>query len=404
MSTLSERIASFMTRMRFLGPHVYSWFMGRGFSATLLSGKARGSQLDLRLLFLGSQHVLKDIVPGFFAEDCKCEVVASFGIFSKPNIDEIKKRHLFDILIRELPPWIALKDHFKNDKDTYIFQSEVDTAFKIKDYPDFDTYCAKVIAKKWMRKLKKHMQEKYQVRESNSLEDLTYFYEKLLKPSAKLRHGHKAFVPEFDEILSKRKKMKLMFLEKEIEIDGKIENQLLAGAIILKSVGGKAWRAWRLGLSELADSDNNLREMANFVMYSIVIQKAMQEGIEELSYGLLPPFFTDGLFYFKTRWGIIPKVSKNYPLCSMKFVTKEGRLILNYRNPLCLKDGKFVGLVGAGASTKVETTLEDFLKRFVYGGLDEVIVFSDLEGKFPGDEVFEKLNKDLAPTKITKYE
>lgn len=228
---------------------------------------------------------------------------------------------------------------------------------------------------------------------TNDPNKLIFFYYELYLPHVSRKYGKTARIVSFEEC-KRLSKVGGLFLLKNSQ-------KYVSGLVYSKSGN-------ELNLEISGVRDENLKDNAYYALRYFFVKWAMAQGYEKIVFGMSNPFFTDGTFMYKKKWGMQmgPIEDKNAGIFGVRFNNfSDGVKDFLERNPFVFsnKDSlKGVVMFYPGiASLK---------KQYYVSGLSGIIILnpngiSSLIDKREMSEIsFERQFKDANPALVSLTE
>ena len=187
--------------------------------------------------------------------------------------------------------------------------------------------------------------------EGKTLEDLRFFYDKMLVPFAKERHGEKYWLPPFEEFEAVWPENLFLYFVKR---DGK----RIAGEVFLHNKGLNQLTEWRFGIIEECSADQRLVSACNNWMTLQFYHIAIDMGVDRISLGQVSSRLDDGIFRFKCKWkACFTDVPGNIRY-SLKFHSEKSSRILRVVQLVTWKNDKAVALLVLSGLDRIDELLE----------------------------------------------
>ena len=237
-----------------------------------------------------------------------------------------------------------------------------------------------------LRKVKKN---KYSYEMTHHVTEFEYFYHHMYLPYVPKRFGRLTIPTSF-------RHMKLIF-EKGQLLLVKQGNESISGNII-RTYNKSAFNAY-LGIRE--GKIKYLKQGAIAASYYFTILWAKERGYKWLDFGHCRPFFNDGLFYYKKKWGTEIKKSKRLQnILGMKIINyHQGVLNFLEKNPFIFIDhNKLKGLIFIDQEKPLTLKeVKSLFNKYYISGINNVIVispqrFTEKVKKFANSMSTQKLN------------
>lgn len=272
---------------------------------TLLEGLPLAGGDRVALLFIGTDHVLRDIRL-WFKEEPRATAIPSdeiHAMITNQDIDGVIVENSFfaDHKYREvLSPYDASR-----------FQSLVD--LEIHWDKGFEALLTDKLGKRKRKNIRRMMKMPFTFRVSTSPKDLSYLYEEILVPSTKDQHGERSHLPSLRDF-SQGMVSPLMHI---CESFGQPQ---VVNFMLLEHEAGRA-RLWRQGLAAEVRSDRKLRSEATIFCDAHTIEYCLNEGFQVVSFGKSACLEADGGYWNKASWGCNPQIDNYYPFCYLYSLT-----------------------------------------------------------------------------------
>jgi hypothetical protein len=252
----------------------------------------------------------------------------------------------------------------------YVFPHFVDMVLDVSDPVDVFFKKSTKSAKADIQKVRKHG---YSFEVCSDVDCLRLFYERMYLPLIQTRHGDApVYTPPFLFFRWLRLIGYRLMLVKDKQGD------VIAGCFYGVNHGTAFVRY--LGV---IDGDIELvRKGAESAMYYFFVLHPEDPGVRATNFGGARPFFNDGLFRYKQKWGMTVGISDVTPEIFGLRLMSDGEPLREFllNNPLIgINDKKeLVGYVFVNKNTLTDALGEQYEKRFQMPGLKQVL-FTPLE-------------------------
>ena len=305
-------------------------------STYYIQGRDKINGLELNVVIFGDKLTLKYICKLLSLDDYKIEEHGKTFIWSidkklnKLNrsvdavfvrTDRFFSRRLQNKKFMILPEWVGMKLDISGSLENI--------------YKKF-----KKSAKDDVRIVKKRG---YSYEISADLEKFVFFYHNICLPYTFKRHGELAQYasthrPEINEIKSMFEKGRLLLVK---------ERDKIVSGVIMTIIHSS--KTAYLMYSGVDIKDNYLSKAAGAASYYFVIKWAKEQGFRFLNFGGARPFFNDGLFKYKTKWGMTLDISKrSFGIFGFKICNYKNKAVIDFleQNPfIYLKEDKLKGMI-----------------------------------------------------------
>ncbi len=315
-----------------LKPSSYGLYRLRG---ELIPGGTR-----LTVLFVGRRFLAEDLCTVFFPGPCELTHEGPATAWNAYETAMAARREEDDVaVIDELwPQGLGQGAHWLST----VVVAELDPG----SCPD--TYVRERVALKHRQALNRARKLGMRFRKSDRADELRFFYDELMVPATKSRHGDKSHLPEFEYFERLMRTSELYFLERDQEIIG--------GYLLVVSKVHSRAECLRFGYrTDVVERDPKLLKSINILVDDHAIQMTREHKLSTFSLGPTPPVLSNGLFHYKRRWGCTFKPPANHPRCRVEFLSSKKAQILRQRG-LLLADGD--GLYGLVAHEPSVAPLE----------------------------------------------
>ena len=328
----------------------------------LISGQLNGA--DTRILYVGRRLRLPYILKLAGLYDCE---VRKAG---KVYFGNIRKRALYpvgnaDIVLAETGNFFADKSQ---EKGFYLIPEWVKFFLPVPDsVEDFDGRIKKDL-KNEIRKIRKYS---YSYEITRDPDKLIYFYHRMHVPYISNRHAYLPYIHDFS--LFKR------ILKKGVILFVKGNGEYVSGNVLLLR-NRTLWAKWAGIIDGNAEY---LRRGARSASDYFIIRWAIEKKFQTIDFGLSRAFFSDGVFYYKSKWGM---ALSHYSLNSMFFglkVCRKSKGVMNFleKNPFVFyRDGRLEGFVAVPGEYQNRKGLTDIQRRFMIPGVTKLNLLC------PGDD------------------
>ncbi len=211
-----------------------------------------------------------------------------------------------------------------------------------------------------IRKIRKYS---YSYEINRDRDKLTYFYHRMHVPYISNRHAYLPYIHDFS--LFKR------ILKRGVILFVKGNGEYVAGNVLLLR-NRTVWAKWA-GIID--GSPEHLRRGVRGASDYFIIRWAIEKKFETIDFGLARAFFSDGVFCYKKKWGM---VLSHYSLNSMFFglkVCRESEGAKNFleKNPFVFyRDGRIEGFVAVPKEYQNRKSLPDIQRHFMMPGITKL--------------------------------
>lgn len=162
--------------------------------------------------------------------------------------------------------------------------------------PDVDGYFERHLGKTLLRALRKG---KERLRRRTT-DDVDAFYEELLLPTIRARHGDGALIPPLAYLKSWNGRTTKLAIELVVDE----ADRPVGGAAVVEHAGEPMYTILASGVRVDALDDRGLKQEAKALLYEDVFRRAAARGAD-VDLGLTRPFADDGVLAYKRRWGAL---------------------------------------------------------------------------------------------------
>ena len=202
----------------------------------------------------------------------------------------------------------------------------------------YASYIENHVAQDLRRALKKANALGIFIREGSLRDELRAFYDTLLVPFARARHGDRAHLPTWDQVEGCAHRATLYLAERE--------GAVIAGYLLLTSPIRSRGDLWRLGIHPKAYNDSAVFKAVNTALFAHGLRRVCELGFRTYGLGLTMPVMNQGGFVFKRRWGSHFRAGPGCTVCVMQFCSAKRAEILEARPIVAMRGHRLLGLVG----------------------------------------------------------
>ena len=323
----------------------------------LVSGVEKNSGNQIRFLFASREDFPQFLIDMLFT--------------GKPHVERVG--HVFIWKIHDLNRFSYDVDgillscdrfyrRFLHLNDFFVFPHMVDMVLDCTLGLDHIIQNVSMDAKREIKKIKK---QKFSYETTSNEKKVSMFYHDMYEPMVKNRFGKTdMFIPDLSTIQ--------FFLQMGFEL----MLTLLDGSYVCGSFFNQHKKVLEVKYSGISQADIGLyRRRVSAADQYFIILVALDRKIPYLDYGGARPFFNDGLFYYKQKWGtsvrhysLVPEVF-GLKICNDKVMKS---FLLN--NPFIglSRDDRFVAYVFTDKDTFTKEERMQVEKQYKKPGVDEI--------------------------------
>lgn len=318
----------------------------------VITGRMQESQSEIRLGYFGNdERIMCYWLSMIYSETIKVEKLSKVAIWRIPKKLQ-ENPHSHEIGLVQVT---GISRRFNVAKKGFVLPRWVETMLKV------DKSLESLSDKKYLKNIEKHG---FTFRESTSMEDLQFFYERMFRPFILSRHKDASVMVEFSYFKKRMKKKdsRLFILMKENEPLVACFNERINGRIKFAGIG-------------VIDGRKDIIQMGSIrAIYYFMLKFYHEKGEDLIDYGGTSPLLSDGLTRFKRSMQAIPADKNPYGekslvLIPLKISDAVGEFLES--NPFLFLDrGKFYRALFP--DTVASSTKENFiswLKHRQFGGV-----------------------------------
>jgi hypothetical protein len=324
-------------------------------------GSEQQNQSKLTIMFIGEKKSLDYLSSILFSEEPKVEFLEEVYIWNIP-----KKLHSFS---KKLDAVFVKTDRFfsrflKNNGFIILpewIEMELDISDSLNNiYKNFSKS-----ARDDVRKIK-NIEYNYELStDTSKFED---FYQTIYYPFIIQRYEHLT-IPE----ATNYPEIKAMF-ENGYLLLVKEKDRIVSGFILVSS--GKTAFFTYAGVNL---KDGYLSKGAGSALYYFFIKWTKEHDFNLLKFGGARPFFEDGLFQYKKKWGMTAKISNNmFGVFGCKIINSKTKAISDFliNNPFVyIEEGKLKGMIYIKKIVNRDD-VQQIWKKYYTLGLSELTIIS----------------------------
>ncbi len=323
----------------------------------LVSGVEKQTGKDLCLLFVGGKSFpafLKDLM---FRE---MPIVEQKGWVFVWKIKDIKKKYCCEV-DAVLVSCDQFYQQFLHKDDFFVFPHMVDMVF---DHSEEFTELSNRFSRNTKRDIKKMEERMFSYEITSDVEKLKMFYIDMFLPTLSKRIGKRdTFTPDF---MFMRYLMEMGYELMMITEDG----NYACGGFFYQNKDNTY-----LKYSGVLEGKISLIEKrASTAIYYFFIRESLKRKVKKIVFGGVRPFFYDGLFQYKGKWGMKVEPYSLIPKVIGLSIVNENEAMKQFliNNPFISINEKdeFVGLVFVDEDMDKEKVEKKAEKRFNISGVE----------------------------------
>lgn len=318
---------------------------------TLMEGKLKGTEESFRCLFVENAALAEYIIPRMYGQ---APAMLRRSRIWTPRLRTILKTYsnAIDMCIAVLPagydPDVKGLVSFKSDM---LIGSSIDTS----GGPEKIRQRLRLNKKRFCKKMDKN--PAFSCRVSTDVEDLYGFYTRMYVPHVRRRFRDLADVDSYEQMQNVFQKGFLLLLD-----DG---SKIVAGALC--NVENHTLFVRRTGI--LDSDDYYIKRGASSAQYYFALKYALENDIAKVDLLGTRPFFHDGVYITKRKWGAEVYLDNESKSSVFFFIPRISSKVAKFfeNNPLIIHRGKnLYGLVGTTDDTVLSAEDEKRLHQKYY--------------------------------------
>lgn len=262
-----------------------------------------------------------DLIISFRGQESQVKNIAKAWGMELTSLHQRLGSEIVDAEVYQLAPYQS-----KRHADHFVFRAFVDEAVSFSN--DLEAWIGAFVGRDMRRKLKRATERGFEILKGGN-KDLARFHETLLVPFSRYFHGEDAHIPSI-------KALQQLLLKGELLLARDSSGNELGGIVVMKSRASGV-RFLRTGIALGVLNEPKLRDDLTAFLYSTFVSWAIAMGARKGSFGLSPAAATDGLVYFKSRWGSNPVSANRCPRfglvvktpCCTQWLTKRKLFVLS---------------------------------------------------------------------------
>jgi hypothetical protein len=356
-SLIGILFAKFMQKVRKVALFIRYLTELRKIRATYFSGNLSGSDTKIKALFLGSFNWVSEV---FFDGEAQAEDLGLVNVFFQNRVRSRLAEPDTDIVITTHLPWSWRR------KGHYIVPAFLEAELSLPG--TIDEFMAG-LRSKYRYKIKQALKMGLDFELGESEADYRAFYEQMLIPLIKYRHGSNAHLISFEDLYSKVSSASLIFVKQG--------EKRLGGVQIIWPTASKPYAYFnKVGMLDEVNQDNKLFNQVNMALYYQMCNSTIQRGVSCLNLGIVPPTLNNGLIRFKGSWGTNFSASSDYQRYEVTFCSKNQQEILEHCHLIHLEDKQLVATVGMNKHMLTEPDALEKVKGKLPSGLSRIDVIA----------------------------
>lgn len=329
------------------GRHLARLASPREFRAQMLTGQLPGSEIAIKVLYLGHAAYLPPVSYYFFAGKYQAEDLGPAPAFFQDSARARLLQADTDAVATTCLPGAK-----NNESGTYEMTTLRAVVPLPKTMEEFRTNLPRTM--RWPA------QSEFETELGTTPADYAEFHERMLKPLMVARHGPRAHIVPLNGLLRQAGHASLIFI--------KHQGQRVGGCVLLwpRVVDIYAIpHGDKIGIISEMNCDSKWLNKVNLAIYHALYRQAWERGYRAVSLGIVPPILNNGLVRFKARWGAMFHAGSHdfdHYRHSLSFCSDKHHAILSCQHLVHVEDGKLVATVGVQENHPAGTPVDEHQK------------------------------------------
>ena len=305
--------------------------------ATRFSGQIPGTDIPLNVLLIGMKS---SVLETFFGGNAE---VHDLGIVHPFKQNAAKARLIephTDIVITAHYPW-----SHTYPGTGFIMPAHLDCMLVLPDTPEeFMEHLRPDVRRKVRQSLKAGLQ----VSLGQTYEDYRQFYDDMVIPLMRYRHGERAVMAPFDEVYGIASRASLLF----VTLGGR-----RVGGVHIRWPSLSRFRYFacfdEVGMADDVSRDPVLFRQINIAIYYFMCVECIKRGVKNLALGDGLPKTNSGLLRFKASWGADCVPNKDFYRFRVDILTEKKHSLLKACHLIRVENEQLVAMVGVDDSGSI---------------------------------------------------
>lgn len=326
------------------GRHLARLASPKNFRALLLTGQLPGSELAIKVLYLGHTAYTSPVTDYFFDGKYQLADLGPAPAFSQPSIRARLLEADTDAVVTTCLP--GAKNRATGDYEMTTLRAVVRLPETMEEFRT-----------SLPRSLRWPVHSEFETELGSTPEDYAEFYERMLKPLMMERHGSRAYIVPLNHLLRQTDSSSLLFV--------KFQGRRLGGYLLRwpHMLGIHALpHGDKIGIVSEMNRDTKLLNKVNLAIYHSGYRLVWERGFRAVSLGIVSPILNNGLVRFKARWRASFHAGSHdydYYRHSLSFCSDKRHAILSCRHLVHVEDGQLVATVGVREAHPHDTQADE---------------------------------------------
>ena len=329
------------------GRHLARLASPKNFRALRLTGQLPGSELAIKVLYLGHTAYTSPVTDYFFDGKYQLEDLGPAPAFSQHSVRARLVKADTDAVVTTCLP---------GAKHRAVGAYEMAILRAVVHLPEsMEAFRASL-----PRSLRWPANSEFETELGTTPEDYAEFHERMLKPLLMERHGPRANIVPLNQLLRQSDSSSLLFV--------KFQGRRLGGYLLrwphLMGIH-ELPHGDKLGIVSEMNRDTKLLNKVNLAIYHSGYHLAWERGFRAVSLGIVSPILNNGLVRFKARWRASFHAGSHafdYYRHSLSFCSDKRHAIQSCRHLVHVEDGQLVATVGVRGAGPANTPAEEHQK------------------------------------------
>ncbi len=303
-------------------------------NAIRFSGTIPGTDIPLNVLFIGSYNTIRDT---FFAGCAEAQVLGTVHPLKQNSAKAKLIEPDTDVVITTRLPWSR-----NRPPGDFVMPAHLDCMLTL---PDTADEFMNQLRSDHRRKIRQALKAGLQFERGQTYEDYKHFYDAMLAPLMRYRHGEKAVLVPFEEFYSTASRASLLFVT--------LKGSRVGGVHIRWPVLSR-FRYFacydEIGMPDDISQNPVLFRQINMAIYYIMCLECIARGVKHLCLGDGLSKVNSGLLRFKGSWGADYLPNKDFHRYYVDFLSDKKHSLLAACHLIRVENEQLIPLVGVDES------------------------------------------------------
>jgi len=323
--------------------------------AIRFSGKIPGTDIPLSVLFIGSYNSISNT---FFDGNVEAQVLGAVHPLKQSSAKAKLIGTDTDIVITTRLPWSRT-----SHPTGFIMPAHLDCMLTL---PSTADEFIKHLRPDFRRKIRQALKAGLQFEPGQTFEDYRHFYDAMLVPLMRYRHGERAVIVPFEEFYGTAARASLLFVTLK---DRRV------GGVHIRWPSLSRFRYFacydEIGMLDDISRDPVLFRQINIAIYYAMCLECIKRRVKNLGLGDGLPNVNSGLLRFKGSWGASYLPNKDFHRYHVEFLSEKKHRLLTACHLIRVENKQLIPLVGVDESRTIVDNEENKAFHGTYRKFDK---------------------------------